>query len=271
MTPATMRSRFITVATLAIAVCLPPACSRSSDDSQQFAREPLVLYTDVWSADPGIDVLARSAELVRATAEAGLLSFYVGERNSYEGFSAAIEGPRRGRDPAIAKELTERADYSKQRPATVFHHLTGVTANDKSIHAVACSYRLYPVRRHPENRTENLSLFPIRDAIEIELENTASSPGQPGVSDSDASRVDSRAHRLPSWNVFGSWKVRKLRFVEYGIDRLPDECADWWQERFPTFTRSPELNALFPPPDFEAPLMPVAPQYPEWISPSHPE
>lgn len=224
------------------------------------------MYNDVWSADEGIDLFSRGAELVRATEEARIYARYVGMQNSYPGFEEAL-GPEFRRNKQIENFVAGPLGI-RQRPYTNFDHMTDYSATSTNVSATVCSYFLYPVKRHPENRTENGSLFALKTAARIRLVNTAEDAGAAGIPDTSSSRKDPRAHRVPDWNVFGSWHIEELQF--WPVFDRPLGCAEWWEQQFPTFSRADD-NYVIPPPGFEAPLMPVAPQYPEWIGPSHPE
>jgi hypothetical protein len=253
---------FPTVTTLLIAACLASGCSTNSEDTSGLSGVPVIPYNHVWSADDGIDLFSRGAELVRAAQETRVYGYYVGIENSYAGFADAL-GPDLRRNKQIDHIEADDLARARQRPHTNFEYMTDYSSTSKSVSATVCGYLTFPGKRKPEN-----SRMSLNTVHRIRLVNTAEAPGAAGIPDAEASRNDPRAHRRPNWNVFSTWRIVELQ--SWQESDLPGHCADWWQQQFPTFTRS-ENNYMHSPPGFELPPMPVAPQYPEWIGPSHPE
>lgn len=222
------------------------------------APAPEILYSNVWSADPGVDLLSRGSELIRASVEAAELTFFVGIDHSYPGYKKAVRGPRNWNDPDFDEHGTWLEPVgSSQRPGTYFRHITDYSVTDSTIKATVCEYRLYP---EPAG-----TLDPLSAAWQVELENAGTTPGQQGVADGVADGHDPRATLPPDWNVFGTWKVEKLRSIAPAY--VPQGCMGWWHEQFPTFAHISKHNILNAPPGFVEPTMPVAVQYPEWIAP----
>ena len=251
---------------------LTAACETSleADPAPSTAtQDPPILYSNVWSADAGIDLFGRGAELVRGIREAAEYSYFVGLNNSYPGYSDAVGGPAGRNNPNI-DEVMARSDprSSRQERSTVFRHITAYTAADRTIKATVCEYRVFP----EPGRTDappNSDGFSLSDAIEVDLENNSNSPGLPGIADSSFDARDSRAHRPPTWNIFGTWTVNKLRVVP--AQSIPQGCMDWWHQQFPTFTQRSDAHILSAPPGFQVPVQPVAIQYPEWIGLATPQ
>ncbi|WP_159918750.1 hypothetical protein [Rhodococcus sp. WAY2] len=230
------------------------------------AQDRGVLYSHVWSADPGIDLLGRGAELIRATYEAGNYATFVGLEDSYPGFGRAVGGEAHHTDPDIEYFMTSRTvESDTQAEGTSFGHITAYQATETSVAATVCHYYLFP-----ESGT-NISLNPLKMAFRIQLERAGADAGQAGIPDTDPARKDPRAHRVPTWNVFGDWKITRLHYLrQLNGDVIPQGCTDWWRQQFPNFSPNAGGN-LVPPPGFEPPTMPVAVQYPEWIGPATPE
>ncbi|WP_213574817.1 hypothetical protein [Rhodococcus sp. USK13] len=231
------------------------------------AQDREVLYSHVWSADPGVDLFSRGAELVRATYEAGEYTAFVGLENSYPGFGRAVRGEAHHGDPDIEYFMTSlKVQTETQAPGTIFGHITAYQSTETSVAATVCHYYLFP-----ENDTTNISLNPLSMAFSFELERAGVDAGPAGIPDTDPARKNPRAHRVPTWNVFGDWKITRLHYLrELNGDVIPRGCTDWWRQQFPAFTENPS-GTLAAPPGFEPPTMPVAVQYPEWIGPATPE
>ncbi|QDQ89714.1 hypothetical protein FND50_02250 [Rhodococcus sp. WB9] len=255
----------------AAAATLMLASGCGTHTSNELTPEPAsqdreVLYSNVWSADQGVDLFGRGAELVRASYEAGDYTAFVGADNSYPGFTRAVGGEAHHGDSDIEYFMTSLGvQNDTQAPGTSFAHITAFESTGASVTATVCNYHVFP-----ENGA-NISLDPLNMAFRVELARTADDPGQAGVPDTDPAQQDSRAHRVPTWNVFEGWKITKLRYLRrMDGDVIAQGCTDWWQQRFPAFAPNAAGN-LVPPAGFEPPTMPVAVQYPEWIGPANSE
>ncbi|MCQ4121657.1 hypothetical protein [Rhodococcus tibetensis] len=229
-------------------------------------QPPEVLYTNVWSADSGVDLLQRGAELVRATYESADYTRFVGQARSFPGYPEAVGGPARRGDPEKEDFFTSLdPGQDEQIPLTNFLHITAFEETAAGVGATVCTYNL---RADPG---VNLSVEGLNLAFRIELERTGEDSGQPGIPDTNPAQQDPRAHRPPSWNVFDGWKITKLRYLRPPMgDEMPQGCIDWWLQQLPSFTENAS-GIVVPPPGFETPTMPVAVQYPEWIGPATPE
>jgi hypothetical protein len=84
--------------------------------------------------------------------------------------------------------------------------------------------------------------------------------------------------RTPSWNVFGSWKIKLGKTFFGGTEKsprddgyfVPQECREWWLQQFPGLMQpDPDSPYQQQPPGFVAPVMPVGVQFPGWIGPSN--
>ena len=253
--------------TVAAAAILASGCAPSVGGEPGAAeQEPTILYTNVWSANPGINLMQRGPELVRAAYEAADYTRFVGQAHSFPGYPAAVGGPARQGNPDKEEFFTWlEPGEDEQIPLTNFAHITSYEESGPDIGATVCSYNL-----HADPGT-NLSVEGLNIAFRVELERTADDPGQPGVPDTDPAQQDPRAHRVPTWNVFEGWKITKLHYLRrLNGDVIPQGCTDWWQQQFPAFAPNASGN-LVPPAGFEPPTMPVAVQYPEWIGPANSE
>lgn len=234
--------------------------------------DPPVHYTTEWTAPENIDLFDRASELVRVSVESGDYAMSFGVDGDYPdyppfpGYAKAIGAPARGdvnftdayyATPFPQADLVERARY---------YHLAQLTTDGKSIDATVCGYRI------GADESSKLALSPLKGAVHVRLSTTSVSPGLPGIADADAESSDPRAHVLPSWDVFGDWKIDTL--INAGFDErdtFSGACFPWWSEKFPTFTPKYNLPYLFPPDDYVYPSMPEKHvQYPEWIGPGDP-
>ncbi|WP_020106430.1 hypothetical protein [Nocardia sp. 348MFTsu5.1] len=222
----------------------------------------------VWSAEEGVDLFGRGPELVRATTEAGFYWPAVAEIDDYfPGFTAALETEH---EPFALARWDHRAEYLRPLNETFFLHIADYSEAGSVVSATVCSYMLHS--------TPGLDdADPPASVDRIVLENAGETAGLPGVVDRDPDH-GSEVHRSPSWNVFGSWKIRLGRSVFGGTERspredglfVPQECRDWWLQQFPGLMQpDPDSPYQQQPPGFVAPVMPVGVQYPGWIGPSN--
>ncbi|MFD1812105.1 hypothetical protein [Rhodococcus gannanensis] len=217
------------------------------------------LYSTVWSADAGTDLFGRPGELIRATSEAAEFSTYAGSGHSYPGYVDALNTSREAPNPGIDPILLS-VTGSPQRPVTFVRHIVEMESGPHSVAATVCGFTVQPTPG------ENYSMNPLRRPIRIGLRNPTSDAGAPGQEDSDPLTTAAATTRTPTWNVFEGWSIEEITLLE--DEDIPEACVDWWQGKFPEFTRKPGGNILFPPPGYVYPTAPVAAQYPEWIPPS---
>lgn len=246
---------------------LVSGCGSKPPVPEQDAR-PDVLYSNVWSADSDIRLLDRGPELVRATYEASIYATFVGADDSYPGYRGAVGGPTsRGNVDKREYFTWRKPEGTQQLPRTDFNHITSYSETDTRISAVVCSYYLFP-----DNR-DNPSFEPLGAATTIELDRTTEVPlGAPGIPDQSPSDAGGPDARMPTWDVFGGWKIRRIVDIDTlsgGVN--PDGCVNWWQQQFPMFTSKSPQNVLSKPDGFVPPTQPIAVQYPEWIGPAKPE
>jgi hypothetical protein len=252
----------VAATTILVTGCTPNV----GGEADSVEQPPTILYTNVWSADTGVDLAQRGPELVRSAYEAADYTRFVGQAHSFPGYPEAVGGPTRHGNPDKEEFFTWlEPDEDEQIPLTNFLHITAYDETDPGIGATVCSYNLHA------DPGPNFSVEGLNAAFRVEMERTADDPGQPGVPDTDPAQQDPRAHRVPTWNVFEGWKITKLHYLRrLDGDVIPEGCTDWWQQQFPTFAANASGN-LVPPPGFEPPTMPVAVQYPEWIGPANAE
>lgn len=262
-------------AVLALAAVTLVACgggdSTPADTTAQPNLDPPVRYTTEWTAPDGIDLLGRTGELVRASVESGdyALAFGVGkfaDFPQFPGYLEAIGAPSESDNrytPYYYARSPEKPDTNEWAQ---YYHLARVTTDGKNIDATVCGYGL------GDNPAKNYNLSPIKDAIHVQLSTTADSPGLPGIPDADPAASDPRAHFLPSWNVFGDWKIDGMVHAAYSDNgAVAEPCFDWWAAQFPTFVRTEPSPYLYPPEGYVFPTLPADHlQYPEWIGPADP-
>ncbi len=218
-----------------------------------------LLNSNVWSADPGVDLFSRGAELVRAAVEAGDITLFAGIEASFPGYAAAINGPRKVGDDAIDSEFVSESETLPQSKRTEYLHITSYAEEGRTVSANVCRFYL---RAEPVSGAEaNDHTF----CEGVTLENSSADPGAVGQRDESVTEHAPQAQRLPTWNVFGTWKIKKLKLLSFAD--IPDSCIDWWRQQFPMLTQIGITKSFGANPESPPPIMPVAVQYPEWIAP----
>lgn len=218
---------------------------------------PQPRYSEIWSADPSIDLFDRGAELVRAAVEAANYTTFAGFGPTFPGFEEATDTERRLLGSYIDWQFVD-SPRALGRPRTDFTHIAGLFFSDSSLSATVCTYVVY------EDVEVIDSPGPLVVGIKVRMSNPMDDAGRTSSPDRHPDVADSPGRYVPYWNVFGAWRIDELRF-EY--DRLPDRCARWFQAQYPLAVRSTS-NVMTPPRGTIAPTMPVGIHYPEWIGPS---
>ncbi|MFZ2528416.1 MAG: hypothetical protein WAX14_12285 [Rhodococcus sp. (in: high G+C Gram-positive bacteria)] len=249
-----------------VLVLLASACSTTDSgpvpDTTARPPEQSVPYSQVWSAEPGIDLFSRGAELIRASVEAGNYASYYSLGTTFPGYSDAVGGPMRfDRDKILPALVPDGRGSNEPKPRTIRYHIATLVESPSELIADVCDRR-----EHPTERTAS-STSPVGFAWVVKLSNSAGRPGRPGIPDADPDSSDPRALRVPDWNVFGEWRITELHAGGRNwTGSAPHECTDWWLQRSPGSYSIPDGNVLMPA-GAVIPGAPVAPQYPEWIGP----
>jgi hypothetical protein len=218
---------------------------------------PQPAYSDIWSAEPGVDLFSRSAELVRAVVEAGRYTAFAGFGPTFPGYRKAIGNGPEDYAAVDVDYVFRHGPGTLTYPKTKFNRITGLSESETEISAVVCTFDMY------EDPTRAIGLDPTLGALDVRLTNPSGDPGLPGSPDLHPESEDARGRYVPDWNVFGSWRIVALEFVR---SEVPTACKEWFQPLFPSFRT--DIFIMRAPPGFVAPAMPVGIRYPEWIGPS---
>lgn len=219
---------------------------------------PQPRYSEIWSADPGIDLFDRGAELVRAAVDAATYTRFAGFDQTFPGYEEATESERSRLLSYVDWSLADSPKRALGWPRTDFNHIAGLSFSESSVSATVCSYVIF------ESAGVLARPGPEVIGINVRMSNPADNIGKTGSPDRRPEVADSLGRYVPDWNVFGSWRIDELRH-EY--DRLPEGCARWFQALYPSAVR-PSPRTMSPPLGTLPPTMPVGIQYPEWIGPS---
>ncbi|AYM42818.1 hypothetical protein BKG75_25180 [Mycobacteroides chelonae] len=226
-------------------------------------------FSFVWSADAGVDIFSRPAELIRATQEALDLTHIYGPEKTFPGYLKAIGGPKDPRDPDYQFETTSQSTgggwaTTNNSPMTNYRHITDLTvsAEGKNIGAYVCVLRILS----PDN--DAFGTGPqsgsVGTATRFELSSISPDQVQSAV-DKSPDVQDPRAEMPPTWDVFTGWHITKID--QLLSDKVPSSCGDWFHQRLPFLVQTPGHGTVHPPNggSFQMPREPVKPQFPEWI------
>lgn len=242
-----------------VMVCAALAGCAPSQPRQAAPAAIVPPYSHVWSADSGVDLFSRGAELVRATVEAHYEAQTYDPRHTelaYPGYREALIAS------VVEGGVSEGPDVWA---GTQYWHITDFHATDKSVSAWVCGYYIPAVPGHPADPLDRNEF--LGDIKRVELVNTGWGPGLPGIRDNTPGRHDPRAHVPPTWNVFGTWRITVLTDHLDAGDRYPASCVPFMRARLPVADVDSDG---FPeqPRGFRPPVRPVEVQYPEWIGPA---
>ena len=244
---------------------VPPTSPAPAD--YQFPTRYAGDFTVVWSAEPGIDLLSRPAEVVRATFEAQSITRVPSVIN-YPGAIAATADANRRR-PTLQIGYQERPDPSiPPTSGTQYFHVLRMESSANTISAIVCDIRAGLVN-HPIGGIDS-SLVSFLASFDATL---------------PAGSVDRRAHapvhgtpagegdRAPRYDAFAPWQVN----YEYSLPvpgTSPEDKTFCYQKSreiartIPAYANrtfgtydDPEPRGLTPA-DF-----PKQPQFPGWPAP----
>ncbi|MDI9917193.1 hypothetical protein [Rhodococcus sp. IEGM 1379] len=253
------------------AVVIVSGCGLSNSDVGE-ASDKVPAFDNfaphIWSADTDIDLFSRGSELLRAAFEAGYYWSVIEEVDDFfPGYTKALGSDR---DVFGNTRFETRSEFLDPVGQTLFAHITDYSATDSTVSGTICKYWI------STSEGINGSVHPPTAAYRIELENQGEGPGLPGVVDSDP-ELGAISDRTPSWDVFGSWKIRSGSWLfgtsgRSGADGegVPPGCHDWWLQQFQGLTyESPTDQFRSQPEGFVAPVMPLGVQFPGWIGPAN--
>ncbi len=225
------------------------------------SEESAETYANVWSAEPETDLFSRGAELVRATFEAGSLTYYVGFTRSFPGYVRALDGAGTRVDSDFREQY--RALGGREPIGVSYDHIIDYAADSSAIKATVCT-----INSFSGEPGKPLSASSHVHAYNVELYNTAAAPGLPGVRDGqDTAHRNNPGQPIPSWDVFGTWRVAKFGAPPDGSVEPYNRCSAWWAEYFPALKFVPESGVSVPS-EFSDTHEPVKAQYPKWIAPA---
>ncbi|ETW23714.1 hypothetical protein [Mycobacterium gastri] len=267
---------FLAVAVLFVGGCGSGGRSGEASTSTSAAPPagwPAVLddFTMVWTAEPGIDVTAWPAVVVRAYAESFTLASATSDNKYlYPGFRQSVDSNKSIYDPIGTQYLWPQTGGSPDRPwvGTQQDHLLSVTTSGRDVTVIVCEYTfgsanegrlgrdyVYP---HVARPGPDTGIAAMRITMTAPARPAPPLPAQQGPA------------RAPSVDVFTGWRITSR---EGGWYAQPGMGREW---EWPGYVQDEDACVAKAPPhrdfvmgqEYDRSLFPTLPASPGWPSPS---
>ncbi|AXN45017.1 hypothetical protein DSM43518_05008 [Mycobacterium marinum] len=260
---------------LAVAVLLVGGCGsggRSGEGSASTSAAPpagwpaaLDDFTMVWTAEPGIDVTAWPAVVVRAYTESFVLASIMNDdKYLYPGFRQSVD-PNKSIDDPIGTQYLWPRKYYPQRPwvGTQREHILSVTASGRDITVIVCEYTFGAASEGRFGRRyapRAVGPDPYKGIESLRITMTA--PAKP-VLPLPAQQGPARA---PSVDVFAGWRITSHQggwFARSGVG------SDWphvIEDQDTCLAKAPPHPDFVSGEEYDRSLFPTLPASPGWPS-----
>lgn len=266
---------------VAVLMSVVVGCS-TSPPAPPPVKRPAVPYSVVWSGASGVDLASRPAELVRASIESGRMAQWAGVDYAFPGYADALSNVTKysGLFGSTWQKPHKYGSFDGPRTNLYMAHIGEMTHTADRVTATVCAFERSDLTRHkpiptpvPPNYYVGTSVPHETQPVTytLELLRSSSAPDQPtGLPDHSVTEHDPRGAKVPSWNVFGDWKIHVMDSDRMG-DYTQPPCVAWWARVFPGWSAPANAPWDFAPPypvkDWTAATgvhgLPI--NYPEWI------
>lgn len=237
-------------------------------------------YTNVWSADPGVDLNEPSVVVVRAAVEAKAIADMVGRYASYPGYGRLLD---EGTSTSLGKSSISVEDtpkYPEPIPldGTMRYGIYDVHATDTSVDARVCDIPFGTYQPNPAtSRTvvDPVDLSKVTEPALLDEEGHIPSfvrgwrirldRGQPNsqpVPTDDktpADAVTDDVKRYPNYDAFAGWQLR-----EFSINPFIEPRCDAWAAEFYPMAVIGSKGFAYPTNPVDPEYLPTLPPYPGW-------
>lgn len=264
---------------LAVAVLLVGGCGSGGRSGEGPASTSAVApagwpaalddFTMVWTAEPGIDVTAWPAVVVRAYTESFLLaSITRDDKYLYPGFAQSVDPNKSIHDPISTQFLWPKTDDPREPRwvGTQRDHILSVTTSGRDVTVIVCEYTFGVAsesylrggwwRAHVAGPEPYSGIDKMRITMTAPVKPVAPLPAQQGPA------------RAPSIDVFAGWRITSRQggwFVAAGVG------SDWpgaAEDRDTCLAKAPPHPDLVPGEEYDRSLFPTLPASPGWPSTS---
>lgn len=218
-----------------------------------------------WSAEPGIDVAARPAVIVRAYQESVTAASFGGSNDYlYPGFAHAVAPNQPVGNPRSTLALWPEIGRPLDRPqvGTLRYHILAVDESDTNVTVVVCAWLGGSARQQPDGSYKSVSRYVDGRAVVVDRFNLRS-PSRPAA---DNIRPQIGPSLYATNDVFGQWRVVGALSATDSVGAGP-EWPEFDQDLAACAAKAPEseerrkflTTGEHPRSDF-----PTLPAYPGW-------
>ncbi|MGY4710925.1 hypothetical protein ACXDF8_15410 [Mycolicibacterium sp. CBM1] len=160
----------------------------------------------IWNAEPGIDVAARPAVIVRAYQESvSAASFGGSDDYLYPGFTRAVAPNQPVGSPRSTLALWPETRYPLSRPqvGTFRYHILSIEKRNLDVTAVVCAWLWGSARQQPDGSYKSVNRYSDGAGVVVERFDLRS----PSGSGADNIRPQTGPSPYATNDVFGEWRV----------------------------------------------------------------
>ena len=237
-------------------------------------------YTNVWSAEPGVDLNEPSVVVVRAAVEAKAIADMVGRYASYPGYGRLLD---EGTSTPLGRSSISVEDTPKYREpipldGTMRYGIYDVHATETSVDARVCDISFGTYQPSPAaSRTvvDPVDLSKVTEPALLDEEGHIPSfvrgwrirldreqpNGQPVPTDETTPAVDvtSDMKRYPNYDAFAGWQLR-----EFSINPFIEPRCDAWAAEFYPMAVIGSKGLAYPTNPVDPAYLPTLPPFPGW-------
>lgn len=239
-------------------------------------------YTNVWAADPGIDLLRAPVAVVRAAVEAEAISDMVGRYDTYPGYGRLLDSATQTRKLKADINVGDTPSYPGPISLTGTKHyrLYDVVEVDNVIDGRICavSFGVYQTVSDADRKPfDPINLRPVTDPDyldsnghipayntlwRVRLERDPDVAGPPPPSSSTPPNGEARSatpQRYPNEDLFRGWKLLQFSYETKAEPR----CLGWARDYYPMGIIGSK-GVAYPTNPVDSAYLPTLPPYPGW-------
>ncbi|VAZ96343.1 hypothetical protein [Mycobacterium pseudokansasii] len=264
-------------ALLTVGVLLVGGCGsggRSAQGSTSTSAAPpagwpaaLDNFTMVWTAEPGIDVTAWPAVVVRAYTESfTLASAMRDDKYLYPGFRQSVDPNRSIDDPIGTQFLWPQTDGRPDPPwlGTQQDHILAVTTSGRDVTVIVCEYMFGAAEQSDQGWVRPHVARPSPYTGIAAMRITMTAPAKPGP----PLPAQQGPARAPSVDVFVGWRITSHQGGYFARSGIGSEWPDVVENEDTCVAKAPPHRDLVPGQEYVRSFFPTLPASPGWPSPS---
>lgn len=221
----------------------------------------------VWTAEPGIDVTAWPAVVVRAYTESfTLASAMRDDKYLYPGFRQSVDPNRSIDDPIGTQFLWPRTDGRPDPPwlGTQQDHILSVTTSGRDVTVIVCEYMFGAAEQSDQGWVRPHVAGPSPYTGIAAMRITMTAPAKPGP----PLPAQQGPARAPSVDVFVGWRITSHQGGYFARSGGWSEWPDVVENEDTCVAKAPPHRDLVPGQEYVRSFFPTLPASPGWPSPS---